>query len=133
VPIGVEPLPQAVDKGPRYRIWRCDKFPWLKVTIPVWREPGGPLEETVEFGGGSLDMQKEAEERGLTMEQVGQADEVLARTPHVYPGILHRGEKIICPECGATFKDVLKFQLHEAYTHAETQKYAWQFKALSKI
>ena len=78
-------------------------------------------------------MEKEAKERGLTVEQVTQADEVLAHTPHVYPGILHRGEKIICPDCGATFKDVLKFQLHEAYSHAESQKWAWQFKGLAKI
>lgn len=111
-------MKKAVVKNPL--LFRCDKYPGMRVVIPVWRDDEAlKAQPAVQFAGGCLDLDRVAKNRELTPKQVEQAVAVLKTTQWVYMEHPPTGELIKCGSCGEQFKTAKDLRIHELWKHGE--------------
>jgi hypothetical protein len=116
-----EPAPKPQRKAEKtvdHLIFRCDKWPELRVTIKPWLQ--AQLEvEMVRFRGGVLHLAQFAEKHDLTPEQIAEAEQLLLSKTWIYRENPLPGETITCHACGREFQSAALFRQHEFWAHGE--------------
>ena len=111
---------KPVGRPKKWLIWRCDKYPNLRVVVAEWQENKKlKMWPYAEFIGGGLNVKKYAKHRGLNAKEVDQLNKAVSKARYVWVDNPSRGQKFKCGHCGREYTDRTEFLRHVYWQHQE--------------